>query len=40
MEITLLLTSLGLFVGFVMLIYVIVKRIQDKNDEDFEKRDH
>jgi hypothetical protein len=31
-----------LFYGFVLiaLIYLIVKRIKDKNQEDFEKRDN
>jgi putative effector of murein hydrolase LrgA (UPF0299 family) len=34
------LISLAVVVSFAALIYVIVKRIQDKKDEDFEKRDN
>lgn len=34
------LISLAFVAGFGALIYVIVKRIQDKKDEDFEQRDN
>lgn len=34
------LISLALVISFASLIYVIVKRIQDKKVEDFEERDN
>lgn len=34
------LISLVVVVGFAALIYVIIKRIQDKKEEDFEQRDN
>lgn len=34
------LISLALVISFASLIYVIVKRIQDKKAEDFEERDN